>query len=353
MLFSSNAFAQLLRDIETDGIISAIPHHSMLCRLHDASEIAGSGAPCVVAGSSELLRRLPQGNWIGGTSSFAFTPTGGVELSDRLIVTAFPPGVRLSGIQRYGVGGLEYLADDCPAEGFSVVIIPHCSPVHSVFARDSAMGGPFEKHNIFGWMSGSLRGRHVGRPQVYFGPLAHCIEDEAVAMHFDVEPGWKISTRAQSIYKGGTGQPILFPSEGFSATHAIVDGHVINFAQFIAANGIDITLPLVSSHGEREILTCISSVDPGAGVVRFHAPVFRNVEYRFAAAVHDPVAETRRLISEEGKGSTVISCLCLLSYNEGAVEDYAGSYCEGPVTFGEIAPLPTTRTFTRVVIERC
>ena len=324
----------------------------MLCRLHDASEFLAGGAPCVVAGSAELLRRLPRGNWIGGTSTFAFTPEGGEELSDQVVLSTFPQQVRLAGIQRYGVGGLALLAEDSPREGFTVVIVPHGSPVHSVFAREATRGWPAGERNLFGWMSGIQRGRHIGRPQVYFGPIAHCIEDEIVAMHFEVEPGWKAATRADSIYRGSPGEPILFPADGFSATHAIVGGQIVNFARYLSAGGMDIARPLASVHAGREILTCISSVDPEAGIVLFHAPVFRDVEYRFAGKIADPVAATRKLIADPGPEKTVISCLCLLSYIEGGAEDFSGSFCDGPVTSGEIAPLPTTRTFTRVVLTR-
>ncbi len=323
----------------------------MLCRLHEASELIRSGATLVAAGSPDLLRRLPPGKWIGGTSTSAFTPSGGAELSDRLQITTFPEQVTLEGIQRYGVGGVQHLSRDLPVGGFSVLIVPHASNVHDALAREALLSDRLLQGNLFGWMSEAVRWRHLGRPQVYYGPLAHCIEDEAVALHFSLSPGWRVRAESVSVFGEGDSESFRFPSDGFSASRIIVGGEELDFVSFMKEKRIDLDRPLVSRHGGRVILTCPDAPDSSGQTVRFHSPVFHGVDYRFAKAVPNLEQATRRLISSDRAGTTLIACLCLMSYVEGSAEDYPGALCEGPVTRGEIAGLPTSHSLARAVLE--
>ncbi len=323
----------------------------MLCRLHEASEIIRSGATVVAAGSPDLLRRLPRGNWIGGTSTSAFTPAGGVELFDRLQITTFPPQVTLAGIQRYGVGGLHHLSLDLHPDGFSVMIVPHASNVHEALAREALLSNRLLQGNLFGWMSEAVRWRHLGRPQVYYGPLAHCIEDEAVALHFTLAPGYRVRSESCSVFDAVEGESFRFLHDGYSASRILVEGRETDFVTYLGERKISLCLPLVSRHGNRTILTCPDAQGSSERSVRFHSPVFHGVEYCFAKEVPDMEQATRRLISFDGTGTTLIACLCLMSYREGAAEEYSGAFCEGPVTRGEIAGLPTSHSLARVVLE--
>jgi hypothetical protein len=197
----------------------------------------------------------------------------------------------------------------------------------------------------------SVRWRHLGRPQVYYGPLAHCIEDEAVALHFTLAPGWRVRSESCSVFEAVEGESFRFLQDGYSASSILVDGSETDFPSYLKERKISLGRPIVSRHGNRIILTCPDAQGSSERSVRFHSPVFHGVDYRFAKVVPDMEQATRRLISSDGAGTTLIACLCLMSYQEGAAEEYSGAFCEGPVTRGEIAGLPTSHSLARVVLE--
>jgi hypothetical protein len=223
--------------------------------------------------------------------------------------------------------------------------------VHEALAREALLTDRLQRENLFGWMSEAVRWRHLGRPQVYFGPLAHCIEDEAVALHCTLAPGWRVRSESRSVFAEGEGAHFRFPQDGYSASRILVDGCERDFPSYLTERNISLVRPLISRHGDRIILTCPDAPGSSERVVRFHSPVFHGVDYRFAKEVPNLEQATRRLISCDGASTTLIACLCLMSYLEGAAEDYSGAFCEGPVTRGEIAGLPTSHSLARVVLE--
>ena len=69
----------------------------------------------------------------------------------------------------------------------------------------------------------------------------------------------------------------------------------------------------------------------------FYAPVFKNIEYRFAVRVNDYAGEFKKRIDEAGAHNPVISCNCILNYLYGDLNGKKIPPYTGPVTFGEIA----------------
>ncbi len=324
----------------------------MLYRTEELAALIAEGRPMLIAGAAEQMRLLPRGNWIGGTTPFILGAKGGLQVSDMLFASVMPRQARIASIQRYGVGGLHLLPEDMPENGFSVVIMPAGTLVQQTFAKEApSYPGIFSKA-LSGWVSGSRAGHFGGRPQVFFGPSALCMEDEAVAIHLELPPGLRASVEMINVYEPRPAPVIRFPSEGFTTTHAIVDGELVVFAEYLNRIKANIEVPLLANYGGTRINVGIRGYDLPHGQVSFYGPVFRNVNYHFAQPVPNMKQKIMDFMPKDGR-SPVFSCVCISNYTQGMMEDFPAGAFEGPVAFGEIAHLLVNQTMTylRIVNE--
>jgi len=317
----------------------------MLYGPEETSELIRQGTPLLVAGSAEMLRQLPKGNWIGGTTPSLFTETGGVSTKELLLVTVLPKQAKLVCIQRYGVGGLHLLVPDAPDNGFSIVIFPTGTMVHHTFAKEApAYPGIYTKA-ITGWASAASGGHFGGIPHVFYGPEAHCLDDEAVAIHMELPKGLLASVEMINVYRPGSGPIIRFESDGFIASQATVDGTPVVFADYLDQIKADLNVPIVADYCGMFINISIKNYDLANRQVRFYGPVFHNVDYRFATQDGNLMAKIRASIPRS-ESVPVFSCICTANYSEGNLENYAtGSFC-GPVAHGEIAHILVNQSIT-------
>jgi hypothetical protein len=114
-----------------------------------------------------------------------------------------------------------------------------------------------------------------------------------------------------------------------------VNGQEVNFAEYIAKKGIDTRMPLVADYNGSYINTSVKAVENGT--VSFYAPVFKNIEYRFATGVADYAGEFKKRINETGARNPVFSFNCILNYLYGNLNGQTIPPYTGPVTFGEVA----------------
>ena len=66
----------------------------MIGAMFDIGEVQDKierGKRLIVAGEEDILKRLPPGNWIGGTIPYFMTEKGGALLKDKIYVTDCPP----------------------------------------------------------------------------------------------------------------------------------------------------------------------------------------------------------------------------------------------------------------------
>ena len=325
----------------------------MLCSLHEASELVKEGSPLIVSGNPELIRRLPAGNWIGGSTPFLLTRKGGTSSHDCVMVRKLPPEAKLQSIQRYGVGGLRYLAEDIPDNGFTIIIVPGSTLVHQTFAKEAYTYEGIQKKAIVGWITGVRSGSgFFGRPQAFFGPRRQAIEDEAVAIHMTLPEGIHAKIQVINAFVPGDGDEITFPSEGFSATHATINGETVIFAEYIEKKKIDPRLPLVTRHGKSFINVSIGSRSIEDAKVSFFAPVFRNQVYKFAAEVGD-MTEMLQQEVDKHKDHPIFSCTCIGNFIYGIMDGkFDPGNFTGPISFGEIAQVLHNQTFTYLSLEK-
>lgn len=319
-----------------------------LTTVDEAATLIASGRFLMIAGDEAVLRRLPAGNWIGGTIPYFMGDEGGLVTSEQVFVTEIPATAGAPTIRFYDITNLEHVCEDGPANGFTLIIIPAFSAIHSLYAR-KAPGFPdmFIKP-IVGWIAGSHLA-DFGRvaPLVINGTDLTFDGERAVVMHVPLPDSEYARIEIFNRMVQGDGDCLRFPETGFSATRCLVNGVETDFASYLATRHADIRLPLVADYGGASVNVSIKAVDAQAGRVDFYAPVFDDVEYRFAAP-----ADFGAAIGAEPDHPPLWSCNCILNYLYCGLEGRRSGSLVGPMTFGEIAYLLLNQTQVYLSIDQ-
>lgn len=309
-----------------------------LMNLDEATRLIEGGTPCCVAGDVDALRRLPRGEWIGGSIPYFMGPQGGVVTRDKVFVTALPAAPRPR-FQILSADEVGKVVTDAPAHGYSIVIVPAGSQAHARFAQDASTSAEALSHPTVGWVSGvHLSELNTARPVVFDGRTGEAHEDGLVVARVDLPEDRLALVEIVNIFESDDGDVLRFEQGGFEVHEALVNGERCNFADYLLARGNgDGTLPLVGNFGGAMLNASVRSVDAAQGRVQLYAPVFPNVDYRLAKPVKDYVETFRQRAAERSTEGLVFSCNCILNFVHGQFEGRSlGNAPVGPVTFGEI-----------------
>jgi hypothetical protein len=318
----------------------------------DASRLIDRGRVLLVAGDETLLRQLPRGTWIGGTSTNFMAPVGGLTARDNVFVSDITDQVKRAEVRSYSVGELSRIAADYPETGFTVLNVPAFSELHSTFAKEvQTYDGVFDSP-LYGWISG-VDVSEIGKrsPKTFAGDgTPH--DDRASALHVTLPPGKAAKIDIINLFFQGDGSEIEFAADSFESTgDCLIDGKPGNLASFVAANRIDVKLPLVANYQGAMVNVSLREVDPAAGKTTFYAPVFRGVKYKFAEPVEDYIAEFMLRLATIKTHSIALLCNCVLNYLYAELEGKKTGSITGPITFGEIAYILLNQTLVYLSIE--
>lgn len=322
-----------------------------LLSLEDASRRIESGAVMTIAGDAALLAQLPRGSWIGGTSVYFVTETGGAMIRNRLYCTTFDEATRAD-IRVLDADALPRLSDGHQPGGFSFILIPAFGETHARFAIEGqTYPGVFDQP-LVGWIAG-VHLDEIGQsaPMVFDGTTGTAHEDAAVVMHLALAAGAVPSVDIVNIFSqpGADAPALRFTTSGFGASTALIDGVETALAPYLREQGIDTRLPLIANYGGALINVSIRDVDAETGAVAFYAPVMEGVEYRFARPLADYAGAFADRSGAGGAGQ--YSCNCILNYVHGELEGKATGGFTGPVTFGEIAYMLLNQTLVRLDLD--
>jgi PAS domain S-box-containing protein len=317
----------------------ANPEQPMTSRLLDPKETARritAGQSLMLAGEEQLLSTLPPGNWIGGTIPYFMTSDGGCLCKDKIFVTEFPGEFQAS-THRYAASELPGLYQDAEEGAVSFVILPANSPAHTEFALHAPRYAGFALHPLVGWIAGiDLEMLGKAAPKVFCGgpqPLG----DAAAVMRMKLPADRLAQINIINLFQPGNGDTICFPTSGFSATTAVINGKEHNLAEYLQRIKADTRLPLVANYCGAMVNVSLKSMDPQNGRVEFFAPVVSGIEYRLAIPVIDYVSEFEARLKELSPDSVLFSCNCILNYLHSKLAGHRTGALVGPVTFGEIA----------------
>ncbi len=306
----------------------------MLITLEETISLINEGKILHIAGDDSLLSALPKGKWIGGTTPYFIGEEGGVCTKDRLSVTeiGFAEDIKITSFGKYNVF---QIVEECFDNGLNLIILPYGSDVVTKYSKEAPEVEELLMHPTMGWISG-FKLDEQGVAKVYDGMSGEAYSDRAVVMFIKLPEGKSAMINMINIFTDDKSDPVIrFSDNELSVRNCTVDGRETNLSEYIEKNGINVMMPLVADYNGAYINTSIKAVENGT--VSFYAPVFKDVEYRFAKPVGDYAEEFKRSIDAAGPHDPIISFNCISNYMNGELEGKKIPPYTGPITFGEVA----------------
>jgi len=319
----------------------------VLKTLNETSDMINSGKWLHVSGNEDLLKKLPSGNWIGGSTEYFMSQDGGIVTDEKLFVAEIP--YDNCKIASYDEKNIENITDDAFENGFTIAILPFDSEVHRVYAAKAAgFNGMFAK-NIVGWIAGFNLSKEGQTPVAVNGKTTESSNSKAVALHIQTPGSQVVSIGIVNIFSPNEESPIIeFSEEGFIIDKCLVDGREVVLADYLSQNGIDTKLPLIGSYFGAGINVSFKQIVNGK--VHTYAPVFKNIKYQFANKIGDYAKEFEEQLKSFKNAKAVFSCNCILNFLYGELEGKQVQHFYGPITFGEIAYQLVNQTLVYVVM---
>ena len=319
----------------------------MLMTFDDASKKITGGELLHIAGTEALLRRLPKGNWVGGSTEYFMSRDGGKVSNELLFVTAFPYSDFAIG--SYDTDTIRNVAVDAFDNGFSIVVVPFDCDLHRVYAEKAPGFESMFIKNIAGWIAGMNLGVPGQTPISVNGQTGEAHTDRAAVLHIGVPEDKAVTIGVINIFSQDEESPVIeFTDEGFSATKCLINSEERVFADYINENGIDTKLPLVGDYSGNGVNISFKSIE--SGVVHFYAPVFRGIKYRIAKPISDYAGDLNSHLADFRDTDAVFSCNCILNFLYGELEGKSIERFRGPITFGEIAYQLVNQTLVYVSV---
>jgi hypothetical protein len=319
----------------------------MLLSYEKASQLIADGKLLHIAGAEALLKKLPQGNWIGGSTEYFMTKDGGKISGDLLFVTEFP--YKNFVIKSYNAQDIRQISTDAYDSGFTILIVPFDSAVHKEYAQNAASYDQMFLRGIVGWISGVNLEKPNQTPIAVNGITSEAFADKAVALHLQTPQDKTVSINIINIFEQDTSSPVIeFTNEGFHVTKCLVDGKETIFADYLKEKTIDTKLPLVGDYSGSGVNISFKSVENG--VVHLYAPVFRGIKYRMPKAIPDYEKAFAARLENISDKNIVFSCNCILNFLYGGLEGKNTGAFTGTITFGEIAYQLVNQTLVFVTI---
>ena len=320
----------------------------MLTNIEAVIAMVEAGKKLVLAGEEPLLRRVPKGQWIGGTIPYFMSDTGGVTTRDQIYVDEIPSIANAAHVRVYDTTSISTIASETPDDGYSVLIIPAFSALHQQYALEARLYEHMFLRVVAGWIAG-VHLDDLGRatPLVFDGTTGAAFGDRGVAMQIQLPTTQQADLQVINIFEPGPGDVIEFVDTGFAAKTCRVNGKQQNIVEYIKAHALDTRLPLVANYMGTYVNVSVQSLD--GDTAKFYAPVFTGVQYRWAKAIggypeHFAAAIPTNL------AKPAFSCNCVLNYLYGNLQDRRTGSITGPMTFGEIGYQLLNQTLVYVSI---
>jgi hypothetical protein len=323
----------------------------MLLTIDDVKVRLATGKTLVLAGDEDLLRAVPRGNWMGGTIPYFMTAEGGKTSRERIFVEELPAFARPCVPVVYDEHSVARIGEEAPDNGYTIVILPAFSTIHRRYALEAPQYKDLFLKTVAGWISGvHLDDVGTRSPKVFNGLSGEVLADRGVALHVELPRTHRAQIGIVNIFEPGEGDEIRFLASAFDAQDCTINGERRNFHDYLLAGQRDTRLPLVANFCGAMINVSIQSLDAATSTVKFYAPVFEGVPYRFARRVDDYPQRFAKAIPSD-IADPIFACNCVLNYVYGALENKHAGRLQGPMTFGEIAFQLLNQTLVHVTIS--
>ncbi len=322
---------------------------SELVSIEHAAELIRSGTRLLIAGDEALLRKLPTGEWIGGTTPYFMAGEGGVATQQRVMVTSLPDEVVSARIVAYAPEQLALIPDDYPANGVSFIILPAGSAAHQVFGHDVLNWRGVFQRPLVGWISGYDLATQ-SKAFVVDGRAGSVLENAGLVMHCELKREVVAQVDILNLFQPGEGDTLTFTEEGFSPKTVLVNGTRRSFADYLLEVKADVRVPLVADFAGAMVNVSIQAIDATRGTVTLYAPVIEGVEYRLAEPLTDYEGQFRAEMARRS-GTSIFACNCVLNFLYAHLEGLALPRSAGPITFGEVAWMLLNQTMVSVTLK--
>ena len=320
----------------------------MLITLEETTRRINNGELLHIAAVEPLLAQLPRGNWIGGTTQYYMDPQGNQITESLLFVTTFE--YTSYTITTYDLDTLKHVATDAYDHGYSLLIIPYDSEVHSHYALDAASFDDMFIKQIAGWVAGVNPERESQLAYTVNGQTGELMTDKAVALHLSLPCSKRASINIVNLFEPKPDSPALvFDQAGYSVSTCTVDGVNQNLATYLATHNPDIRTPLIGEFAGAHLNLSIRAIE--ADVVHFWTPAFIDTTYRLAQApTNQEQALTARFATLDLSDS-VFTVNCILNFVYGDLINKQTPQLAGPVTHGEIAYQQLNQTLVYITVS--
>jgi len=319
----------------------------MLINFDTATQLINDGKLLHIAGTETMLRKLPRGKWIGGSTEYFMGENGAMVSDDQLHVIEYPYNFR---IKTYDTSNLSNVAADGFEKGFSIVILPFNSVVHREYAENAPRYQDMFAKKVAGWISGINFEKKGQIPITVNGMTGDVLTDKAVAMHLGVGEGKKCIINIINIFSQDESSPVIrFIDEGFKVGKCLVDGEEMNFSDYLVQNAVNTTLPLVGDYSGVGVNISFAKIENN--FVHLAAPVFKHIKYRIAKNIPDYAKTFNEHLAGMDDSNIVFSCNCVLNFMHGGLEGKTIGALDGPITFGEIAFQLVNQTLVYVKVR--
>lgn len=237
--------------------------NNCLLSVSEAARLVQTGRVFLFAGAAEVLDQLPVGNWIGGTIPYFMSEDGGQHETTRLFVTELPVAQETCRFTSYTPESISQVAMDADPGVLTFIILPGFSTVHQVYAKGAPDFEGMYMRPIVGWISG-VDLDQIGKvlPKTYDGKTGESYTDRAVTVHAPLPAGVNARIDILNLFIPGDGPTLRFDETSFTVGECEVNGERVNLADYLAANQLDIRLPLVADYCGANINASFQSVCP-------------------------------------------------------------------------------------------
>lgn len=325
--------------------------HQELISIEHATDLIHSGCFLSIAGDESALRKLPVGNWIGGTIPYFMAENGGMVSRDAVFVSRIDGYSEAPSLRFYDPLGLPQICRNAPENGFSILIIPAFSDCHASFARNAPNYEEMYMKPLIGWIAGvHLDELNTASPKVVLGSTGEFAENKVVVMDVPLAPEKFAQIDIVNLFQQGKTASITFEDTGFNAGSCHIDGKPGNLADYLIENNCDTRLPLVANYSGAMINVSIKHINRETRKVEFYAPVFPGIEYRVAEPIDDYITAFLAALPQLNS-SIVFSCNCILNYLYSDLQGKRTGKVVGPITYGEIGYQLLNQTLVYLTIS--
>jgi hypothetical protein len=290
------------------------------------------GKHLLLAGDIGVLSGLPEGNWIGGTTTFFIQrPSQRINSTDKIFVCELPEYVVKTVIREYDAASIRHIYTDAPENGFTVLIMPFNSPPSREFAFNAGSFSDFAARPVCGWVAGGYSKATILTDKCYAASGAgnRPFTDKAVAMHITFPENKYAELCIFNPYKQGTGDEITFDYSSMIAKDAFINGKKRNLAAYLRETGFVPNVPFVANYAGAMLNVECFAIENDE--VFMAAPFFPGITYKISE-IDGNIADPELTGSE-----IIFSVTCIVNYmNPDFCERYL-TKMNGPVVYGEIA----------------